>query len=384
MIKAGSEYYNLEKVAEVLSIGTAEVNRLREQGKLRGLRDGNTWKFFKEEVHNYLAEAIKARSGSGVRKPGESDFDLGDGPTSASSSFDLLMEDAALPDDSDLVSVTPARPASDLDLAALDQDDELSLAEETQISSLVVPKKAKPKDEASSVSSSVIPVQGKEDSSAVILGEVEVDVLEDEASVLDVAGGSSPQLGLAGDSGFDVLVAGDDDSILLVDDEKTEAVMSVPPPVMPEFELVPSQTVLGDDDSESSSQVIAIDAFAGMGQDADPFGQQDSGFGGMDFGFDNGFQQAPQQASHEAANNDPFGTASDVFTAPIAAVAPKAPAKPVEEYSTGTLVSLAVALVVMLLSGVMLIDTMVRMWSWDEPFILNSVLMGTISGLFGL
>jgi len=384
MIKANTEYYNLEKVAEVLSIGTAEVNRLREQGKLRGLRDGNTWKFFKEEVHNYLAETIRARS-AGDRQPGESDFDLADGATSsASSSFDLLMEDAALPNDSDLVSVAPVqvRPASDLDLAALDQDDELSLAEETQISSLVVPKKAKPKDEASSVSSSVIPVQVDEDSSALILADAEdIDVLIDEASVLE-ASGSSPQLGLAGDSGFDVLVAGEDESVLILEEEKTEAVMS---PVMPDFELVPSPAVIGDDDSESSSQVIAIDAFAGMGQDADPFGQQDGGFGGgMDFGFDaGGFDHGMQQAA--PVNNDPFGTGTpDVFTASTPTVTPTKPVKPVEEYSTGTLVALVFALVAMMPPGLMLIDTMLSMWSWSEPFFLNSILMDTISGAFGL
>jgi len=385
MIKANTEYYNLEKVAEVLSVGTAEVNRLREQGKLRGLRDGNTWKFFKEEVHNYLAETIRARSGSGVRQPGESDFDLGDGTTS-SSSFDLLMEDAALPDDSDLVSVAPepSRPASDLDLAALDQDDELSLAEETQISSLVVPKKSTPKEsnEASSISS-VIPAQVDEDSSALILADAgDIDVLVDEASVLE-ASGSSPQLGLAGDSGFDVLVAGEDESVLIVAEEKTEVVSA-----MPDFELVPSQTMLGDDDSESSSQVIAIDAFAGMGQDADPFGQQDNGLGGMDFGFEGGgFDSGIHQASPAAqGNNDPFGTGTpDAFTAaPIATATSTKPATPAEDYSTGTLIALVGALLVMFPAGFMLIDTMLHMWSWSEPFTLNSIMMDTISGVVGL
>ena len=372
-VKASAEYYNLEKVAEVLSVPASEVNRLREQGKLRGLRDGNTWKFFKEEVHTYLAGAIKARSGSANdgHKPGESDFDLGG--TSASSSFDVLMEDAALPDDSDLISVVPARPASDLDLAALDQDDELSLAEETQISSLVVPKKPKPKEEPVSVV-----FEDDEDSSALILAAVdESSALEDEASVLE-AGGSSPQLGLAGDSGFDVLVAGEDEDILLVENEKT----SMPEPAAQKFELEPSPNRQDNDDSESSSQVIAIDAFAGIGQEAaDPFGQQEGGFGAFT-GFDSDIHQPPSQTT---APGDPFGMVTpDAFTPPIASVSPQKVTAPIDEYSTGTLVTLVIALVVMLLPGLMLIDTMVHMWSWGEPFILNSILMDTISGLFGL
>jgi len=369
MVKSSTEYYNLEKVAEVLSVPAAEVNRLREQGKLRGFRDGNTWRFQKGEVHSYLAESIKARGANGGHNPGDSDFDL-DGSAS-SSSFDVLMEEAALPDDSDLVSVAPTRPSSDLDLAALDQDDdELSLAEETQISSLVVPKKAKPAVEPSS-----IVVEDDEDSSALLLAPAEeIDVLEDEASVLE-SGGSSPQLGLAGDSGFDVLVAGEEENILLVDEEKEEAVGLV----AQEFELEPSPSMLDGDDSESSSQVIAIDAFAEVGQEADPFGQQDDTFDAFT-GFDSDIHQTPAATT----SSDPFGTGDAFSAAPIVAVSPSKAAAPAEEYSTGMLVALVAAVFVMLFPGIMLVDNMTHMWSWNEPFILNSILMDTISGLLGL
>ena len=370
MVKASTEHYNLEKVAEVLSVSAAEVNRLREQGKLRGFRDGSTWKFLKEEVHTYLADTIKARSGaSGAHQPGESDFDLGG--SAASSSFDVLMEDAVLLDDSDLVSVAPARPASDLDLAALDQD-ELSLAEETQISSLVVPKKAPP-PVAPPPEPDILVAQDDEESSALILAKAD-DVLEDEASALE-AGGSSPQLGLAGDSGFDVLIAGEDEDFLLVDESANMADVAVQ-----EFDLEPSPKMQGDDDSESSSQVIAIDAFAEAGQQAASFTPIDEA--GFDtFGFDSGFQQA----SSAPASSDPFGSAaSGAFTAPVVSVSAKKAETPAEEYSTWTLVALIATLVAMLPAGLMLIDTMVYMWSWNEPFILNSIYMDTITGLFGL
>jgi len=372
MVKLSAEHYNLEKVAEVLSVSAAEVNRLREQGKLRGFRDGNTWKFLKEEVHTYLAESIKSRSGAnGAHKPGDSDFDLGG---ASSSSFDVLMEDAALPDDSDLVSVAQARPSSDLDLAALDND-ELSLAEETQISSLVVPKKVKPKETTAPEEpvNVIFQDEDEEDSSALVLAKADDDVLEDEASVLE-AGGSSPQLGLAGDSGFDVLVAGEDEDILHVDNENT----NMPAPIVDEFDLEPSPKVPGDDDSESSSQVISID-ITEMGQAADPFGQQDDGFDPFS-GFDSGIHQAPQAAT---ASSDPFGT-GDAFAAPAVSVSPPKAAAPAEEYSTGILIALAVAVFMMVPTGWMLIDNMTHMWSWGEPFILNSMLMDIISGLFGL
>jgi len=382
--KSSTEYYNLEKVAEVLSVSTAEVNRLREQSKLRGFRDGSNWKFLKEDIHTYLAESIKARSGgSNGQKPGESDFDLGEGGASPSS-FDLLMEDAALPHDSDLVSVSPsAPPSSDLDLAALDDENDLALAEETQVSSLVIPKKVpKPEEPKSEI---LRAVQSDNDSSALILEQPpESFALDDDDSVLG-ASSSSPQLGLAGDSGFDVLVAGEEENILVAEEseeenlleveEKTESVSSVV-----EFALEPPSGAQGSDDSESSSQVIAIDAFAEAGQDAAPFGDF------SDFvGFDSGIH-APAPPPSEGSS-DPFAAGTPAFddvAVPVPSVVSKTTAAAQEEYSTGMLIALVFALVVMLLPGMMALDTMVHMWSWGEPFVLNSILMSTIAGLFGL
>ena len=374
-----TEYYNLEKVAEVLSVSTAEVNRLREQNKLRGFRDGSNWKFSKEDVHTYLAASIKARSGndSGV-KTGDSDFDLAEDNASASS-FDLLMEDAVLPGDDQLISAAPVQSKSDLDLAALDDDSDLALAEETQISSLVVPKKAKsPEKKKDELESSGLEVDMDEDSSALVLGSVEHD-----ESVLS-ANGSSPQLGLAGDSGFDVFVAGEGDGeseILLVDEATSIPMLSAA-----DFTLEPAPKVQGDDDSESSSQVIAIDVgLEGAGLDTDPFGG--NSFGDFtDFG--SGIQSPPATPA-APASHDPFGSGTipspDAFVTPKPTVSSKRAVAPEEEYSTGMLIALVSALVVMLLPGIMLLDTMVHMWSWDERFDLTSWLMsGIASTVFGL
>ena len=381
MAKVNTEYYNLEKVAEVLSVPAAEVSRLREQGKLRGFRDGANWKFAKDEVHAYLAESIKSRGG-GTNTPGDSDFDLAESGSASASSFDLLMEDAALPDDSDLVSVSPTRPKSDLDLAALDHEDDLSLAEETQISSLVVPKKPKPGVPTTPValdddsdSSGPLSLAKKEDSSLAV-------ALDDEESVLGAAG-SSPQLGLAGDSGFDVIVAGEgvveaevevaSDDLLEVE-EKTETVAK---PVE-DFALEPSPVAAYTEDSESTSKVIAIDiGDAAASQPADAFGGVEfEGFGGFDSGV----------IAPAAAGDGGFGgtAAPDVFIPPIAQTAPVKAAVQEEEYSTGILVSLVLALLVMLVPGIILLDTIIYMWSWNDQFTLSSALIGPLAGLFGL
>ena len=359
--KSSTEYYNLEKVSEVLSVSTAEVNRLREQSKLRGFRDGNNWKFNKEEVHAYLAELIRSRGGTG-HIASDSDFDLA-GDSASASSFDLLVEEAALPADDQLISATPVHPKSDLDLAALDRDDDLALAEETQISSLVVPKKAK--TPVAEPKSEVLQVASEEDSSALVLASEESDA----ESVLGVSH-SSPQLGLAGDSGFDVLVAGEtgDESDVVLVDENTE-------PVAP-FELQPPSPAFGADDSESSSQVMAIDGvLAGEALGADVF---DADSFENFIGFDSGVQASPA-----AVTTDPFGAGA---AAPEVKVTP-APAKatvPAEEYSTGMLITLMITIVPILLSGLMLIDTMVHLWSWGEPFVVNGLFMSQIAGWFGL
>lgn len=59
-------YYNLEKAAEILSMTPGDLNRLREAGKMRAFRDGNDWKFRKEDIDNYLAEKIKNRSKAAI------------------------------------------------------------------------------------------------------------------------------------------------------------------------------------------------------------------------------------------------------------------------------------------------------------------------------
>ena len=59
-----SDYYNLEKAAEVLGKTPGDLNRLRESGKIRAFRDGSTWKFRKEDIDNYLAEELRQKGSS--------------------------------------------------------------------------------------------------------------------------------------------------------------------------------------------------------------------------------------------------------------------------------------------------------------------------------
>ena len=76
-----SEFYDIAKAAEILGLKPADVQLLREQNKLRGFRDGASWKFKVDDIQNYLAESIKAKHAAEAEDEdlvlGGSDLDIG-------------------------------------------------------------------------------------------------------------------------------------------------------------------------------------------------------------------------------------------------------------------------------------------------------------------
>ena len=103
-----SQYVNLDRAAEVLGLSTGDVNRLREQGKIQGFRDGANWKFRQEDVERYLTQMIKEKSQGAMPSdvPGEDDddslFTLDDGTGEGEDTLGSLFDD---------VDETPAAPA---------------------------------------------------------------------------------------------------------------------------------------------------------------------------------------------------------------------------------------------------------------------------------
>jgi len=101
------EYYNLEKAAEVLGVYPAELNEMREQGKVRAFRDGSGWKFKKEEIDE-LAVELRSKKAVGEEKPDEDDsqdvllseVELGESDPSASGT--VIGAEAQSPEDSDI------------------------------------------------------------------------------------------------------------------------------------------------------------------------------------------------------------------------------------------------------------------------------------------
>ena len=359
-----TEYYSLEKVSEVLGLPTAEVNRLRERNQLRAFRDGNSWKFKKDEVDNHLAETIKSR---GKQKGADSDFDLlnseeeDEAPTllADSASFDTLMEDGSMFGD-----------------AMVDTTKRSSNGERK--SGISFQKGTSGKSTAS------------DDLMLVDEPGAEVDLsLGDDEVVLDGTGSSS-KLNLAEDSGLSLLAAADevelqsvekggsdgqfdddDDILSLVEAEGgIESTTTVAIPIEDEFQLTPSADVQADD-SESSSQVIALEEENMFGS---PIGMEPS------LGFD--AAAAPTAAGPQAG---PFGAGpgpSGEFVAQTPAFASSTVAEP--SYNTLAIVGLVCCAFALVLCGCISLDLIFHIWSWEEPFVINSTIMDLVAGVAGL
>lgn len=113
------KFHSLEEAAQQLGISKDRLSQLREAGKVRGYRDGASWKFRSDDIDKLASEGIPTID------PPPSDLDLGlgsdlnldmnvggsaTGDSAASSGLDLALSDDRLPG-----------PASDLNLEEIDE-----------------------------------------------------------------------------------------------------------------------------------------------------------------------------------------------------------------------------------------------------------------------
>lgn len=367
-----SDYYSLEKASEVLALPTAEILRLRDNNKLRAFRDGASWKFRKVDVDNYLAETIRNRGKN--ETAGESDFDLlsldDDGeetPTllADAPSFDSIIEDASI--DDNLIDASAGK--DDDDLFSLAEDDDLSLADGLSLAGGSAPSPA----------------------------ASDVDLAVDNDDLVLDGNGSSAKVNLAGDSGLSLLDADDvdlqpadkggsdvfleldedDDILSLVGDEMAaENTSTIQIPVEEDFQLSPDAGMSMADDSESASQVIALDdenMFAGAAID------NSTAFGGASQSpFGTGATEAPSPEPAFGA----FGTAAPTpgeFSVAAPAFA-AAPTSTEANYNGLSLALILAALVVLAFSGVIMLDLIIHIWSWGEPFVITSSTLELLKG----
>ena len=182
-----------------------------------------------------------------------------------------------------------------------------------------------------------------------------------------------------GGSGADEsLELGEEDILQLAESSKSHSGLIADD----DFLLTPTEETTEADESESGSQVIALDTDGddaativapGQGM-ATIFGEGLGGHLGLDLGAGVALGPAPLGAPGLAMS--PSAMAEGAAIAPSGAFFPEAP------YSVLNIISLAFCLFFLLFCGAMVYDLLRNMWTWNSAGTVNTWLMDTIIGLF--
>ena len=379
------KYYTTKEAADVLGVTPAEVNSMRERNELRGYRDGTDWKFKAEDIEEMVRQR---RTGVGT-PPSFSDDEIVLGiddlsPAVGSSASGTVIGGEKKPEapadeiqlggsDLDLLSSQSASEAvpsggSSVISAGAGLDAELLPLEEEGTPSAPAPAAGPSGDSAVNLAS------GLDDDEIVIGGS-------GSGSDITLGGDSGISLVDANDSGISLeepleLATGDeslelseDDMLMLDEAADTEAPTQLK--TDEDFMLTPFEEVEEGEETESGSQVIALDTEPGTGSSP--------GMAGL-------LGEAPLAPSMTPAtgiSGGPFGAPTPGVGAgpgaPVPAYAPAAAMMGVEA-PWGTLwnVLIIVTAVLLLLCGMMTFDLIRNMWSWNGPYSLNSSIMDAI------
>lgn len=453
-----SDYYDLEKTAEILKLTPAEVNRLRERGEIQGFRDGASWKFKRDVIDNYYV-TMTQKKGPGSQSP----FGLADDEGDLLSTEDELELPTMMADSASFAQfgdgLLSLQEGGDQVEAAADAnlgtDDGLALVgdDSLQFDDLVLSddKPEKPKEEKIEI----FAIAGENDTPALSIdsgsglnlgGDSGISLIGGSGSGVDLAGsdkifddddvvlgGSSSGLNLGGDSGISLLdaaaeigfslgaaaggsdaileLAPEDDILALMDDTvdpDTATVLGAED----DFQLQADDDLFMTDDSESSSQVIAIEG--DLADDLGDFAFTDElGESSIDFSqtTDDDMLFAADQTTDaggidssaftEAGGDSPFGgldsmgdmggfgsedaggfgsaDALDPMAVTGATVAPGKGGIQEPKFTGLSVTALFVMVLIMAVGGSLMFELIRCMWSWSEPFTINS----SILGLFG-
>lgn len=391
------KYYNSEETAKALGVGEDEVKQMAQRQELHGYRDGAQLKFRADEVDRLVQQR-------GAPPPAAADEGGGDvllserelGPSASGGSGTVIggVEGGgkAAPD-SDLKlgeEIKPRQNAADELDSKVMQFEELDLALEEDLTL----------EDSKFTSGEEAPESG----SSVDLGGKD---LEDDDLVLGGSGAGS-DITIGGDSGISLVdpadsglsleeplgaAAGSEESLELGEDDMIasgdDADFDTPNELKTDddFLLTPLEEVGDEEDSESGSQVIALDLegdeaatmVAGRPGESSDLGvaaMLDEDLEGKPSS-DMGFGAAVDAAALGAA---PLGTQPGAFVegAPLAAAAAALPETP---YTVWNIVSLSFCTLFLILVGMMMYDLMRNMWSWDGPYSVNSSIMDFILSL---
>jgi excisionase family DNA binding protein len=395
------KYYNVKEAAALLGVSEEQVRKMQEQRELYGYRDGADWKFKAEEIER-LAAAKPAAT-----------------PEVQDSSEEVLLSEVALGQSSIGASGTVIGMES-TGSKALDSD--LSIATDSQINlagdSVVTAAPKLPSDSGASpfeeldltleedvsLEDSSVDLEVKKEggvASPTGTGSSVVSAKMDDDDMVLGGGSSGSGLTLGGDSGIslvdphdsglsleaplDIAAGSKSESLVLGEDELLSLAGSKKGPGSSakgddDFLLTPMEEAGEADESESGSQVIALDT---EGDEASTMiasapvhtmgAMLDEDLGSspsLDFGGGAALGSSPLGVTTLATPT--MGLADSAAAAPVAGFLPDEPYTPLQ------ITGLVLCTLVLMLCGMMMYDMIRNIWSWDGNYSANSALMDLI------
>lgn len=381
------KYHSVKETADLLGISPDEVRKLMEQRKLYGYRDGADWKFKSEDVEKLARErelqtpaaaddaddVLLSEVELGQSGPGASGTVIGMGGDKgkAAAESDLRLADSGIP-----AGGAKKGPAAKTESKSA-QFEELDLTLEDDLTlhdSVVGSGKGKAGDSA-------VDLTGKKlDEDELVLGG------SGTGSDVTIGGDSGISLVDPADSGLSLedpidLGVGADESLELGEAEMI-AVEGGSGAAKgkrgdDDFLLTPLEEAGEGEDSESGSQVIALDTEeadtligAGTGPSMAAMLDEDVGGGPM-------IDMAGMGMAGAA------GLGMGAMAGAMGAPAPDAEAMlPEKPYTVWNVVALVACTLFLTFCGWFMYDVLRNMWSWDAPYSVSSPMMDTIIGWF--
>lgn len=338
--------YSLDEVAQLMGKTPAEINDMRMQGKIYGMRDGSSWKFKGQDVEKLLHPVAEQAYDEDYALAGDSGLSLDEGSVAGASD---VMNGSSLDINSTLDSSSGiSQDAGNvLDIG----EDDLVLGESDVMSDVTL-----------NGESSGINLYKPEGDSGISLDENELSGALDAGSVAM----NSDSLNV----NLDDLVL-DDDSLSIIEDGSSAAM----PEDGNEFTLTTTPDDV-EDESETGSQVIALsenssdfsDPLMGAGPGAID-GAQD----GIEMGID---------ASAPAGDAGLYGGVLPPDVTPELIEVAREIGKKDKPYTILNVLSLFICIAMLTMTLIMSVDLIRNMWSWQGPYPINSQLMDWLLSYF--
>ena len=410
------KFIELNDAAQMLGMSPEELKELRDAGDIHGYRDGASWKFKPEEVERVANERGAALSpaddadgfedgdlDSLISLDSESDVSLDSGEELDASS--ILISDEAVgegsggstvigkdgekgdADGSDLKieseseisladsgsQIEAVDEASDLKLESDSEGSDLQLADDENLSG-----EFELSSDEFSLGSDELKLEAVEEEPDLALSDDDDLLLGGSDSALG-ASDSGIGLGSPSDSGLSLEaedLADGESSLELPEDEDMMSLSGVDMVDAEdatqlkqdeEFMLTPSDELMGDESSDSGSQVIALEDSEALEEDAIDMVEADDA--SLLDDVEAGAALQPEMQTYEEAGVAPAGAVM---------MAPEVP------YSIWNVLGLLIIFVFLGLTGVLMTDVVRNMWSWDGSYSATSSLMDALITALGM